>query len=176
MGVPGWLLRVVVGFLSDRHMVVKYKVKVSKMKYLPGGGPQGTLLGLLLFIILINDVGFNDQSNNIGDILTSKRNMRKANEIHLKYVDDLTLAEAVNLPTQLVPAPDRPQPDCFHARTGHELSQEKSLVCQELARTVDYAEENEMKINQNKLGLQLGQAQGKLHPDVLGCIGFKLLS
>ena len=28
--------------------------------------------------------------------------MRAANQIHLKYVDDLTLAEAINLPEQLV--------------------------------------------------------------------------
>ena len=85
-------------------MVVRYKGKLSGIKNLPGGGPQGTLLGLLLVIVLINDVGFGNQHNNIGEILTSKRNMHQANQIHLKYVDDLTLAEAINLPSQLVSA------------------------------------------------------------------------
>ena len=58
MGVPSWLLKVVMAFLSDRKMVIRYKGKLSSMKNLPGGGPQGTLLGLLLFIVLINDAGF----------------------------------------------------------------------------------------------------------------------
>jgi hypothetical protein len=50
-------------------MVVKYKEEYSNMKQLPGGGPQGALLGLFLFLILINGVGFNDQLNDIhGDI------------------------------------------------------------------------------------------------------------
>ena len=39
--------------------------------------------------------------------------MKAANQIHLKYVRDLTLAEAISLPEQLVKVPDneRPQPD-----------------------------------------------------------------
>ena len=58
MNVPGWLLKIVIGFLSNRRMLVRYKGKVSDIKSLPGGGPQGTLLGLLLFPVLINDLGF----------------------------------------------------------------------------------------------------------------------
>ena len=61
MGVPGWLLHIVMAFLSDRRMLVRYNGKKSSMKYLPGGGPQGTLLGLLLFLVLINDLGFDNQ-------------------------------------------------------------------------------------------------------------------
>ena len=150
MGVPAWLLRVVIGFLTHRHMVVRYKGKLSGTKYLPGGGPQGTLLGLLLFIVLINDVGFGDQHNNIGEILTSKRNMQQANLIHLKYVDDLTLAEAIDLPNQLEVAPSRQQPDCFHARTGHYLPERNSAVCKQLVRTAEYAVKNDMLINHKK--------------------------
>ena len=76
-------------------MVVKYKGKQSKVKSLPCRGPQGTLL---LFIVLINDVGFESQVNNAGDLITNKRNMKTSNVIHLKYVDDLTMADAVKLP------------------------------------------------------------------------------
>ena len=54
---------------------MKYKGKMSGVKGLPGGGPQGTLLRLLLFIILIYDLGFDGQENNAGEIITSKRNL-----------------------------------------------------------------------------------------------------
>ena len=105
MGVPGWLLRIVIAFLTDRQMLVRYKGKLSGVKSLPGGGPQGTLLGLLLFIVLINDVGFKEQENNAGELIISKRNMKNVNEIHLKYVDDLTLGKAIDLPNSLVSVP-----------------------------------------------------------------------
>jgi len=44
LGVPGWLLKLVMAFLKDRSMRVKYKGKLSGSYSLPGGGPQGTLL------------------------------------------------------------------------------------------------------------------------------------
>ena len=123
MGVPAWLLRVVMAFLIDRRMVVRYKGEQSSMKELPGCGPQGTLLGLLLFLVIINDAGFEGQQNNAGELITSKRNMKNVNNIHLKYVDDMTLAEPINLAKQLVSVPEsvRPKPDMYHARTGHVL-------------------------------------------------------
>ena len=39
-------------------MKVKFKGTYSSLFSLPGGGPQGTLLGRLLFLILISDLGF----------------------------------------------------------------------------------------------------------------------
>ena len=71
-------------------MIVRYKGKESEPKSLPGGGPQGTLLGLFLFLVLINDVGFEGQMNQVGELVTRKKSLRQINEIHLKYVDDLT--------------------------------------------------------------------------------------
>ena len=116
-------------------MVVRYKGAKSSTKSLPGGGPQGTLLGLLLFLVLINDAGFDNQMNNAGEIITSKRNFKAANRIHLKYVDDMTLGEAIKLKDNLVTVPDRPQPDSYHARTGHALPLEKSEVFKQLVST-----------------------------------------
>ena len=147
MGAPGWLLRIVMTFLKDRRMQVNDKGKLSSILSLPGGGPQGTFLALLLFIVLINDIGFEGQLNNVGEVVTSKRNMKMVNEIHLKYVDDLTVAEAINLPEKLVKDPDRPRPDCYNARTGHILPMENSNVFKQILRIKEYATKNDMKLN-----------------------------
>ena len=157
MGVPAWLLKVVMAFLSGRTMIVRYKGKKSSAKNLPGGGPQGTLLGLLLFLVLINDAGFDGQLNNAGDLLTSKRNMKEVNKIHLKYVDDLTLAETINLAEKLVYVPDseRPMPDRYHARTGHVLPAGSSEVFKQLQKTEEYATNNQMQINYKKTKLMV---------------------
>ena len=55
MKVPGWLLKIIAGFLKDRIMVMSYKGGTSSNKAMPGGGPAGTTLGLLMFIVLINN-------------------------------------------------------------------------------------------------------------------------
>ena len=156
-GVPGWLLKVVMAFLSNRKMVLRYKGELSSLKDLPGGGPQGTLLGLLLFLVYINGTGFENQINNTGELLTSKRNMKIANTIHLKYVDDLTLAETINLSEKLVvnPTSSRPQPDMYHARTGHSLPIVNSQVYQQLKKTENFAKMNQMQINYKKSKLMI---------------------
>ena len=152
MGVPGWLLHIVMAFLTDRRMLVRYNGKQSSTKYLPGGGPQGTLLGLLLFLVLINDMGFENQKNNAGELITRRKNIKAANVIHLKYVDDLTLAESINLKDKLVsvPEPVRPLPDNFHAKTGHVLPKQCSQVHDQLLKVKEYAAQNSMVINQKK--------------------------
>ena len=149
MGVPGWLLKIVMAFLKDRKMVVRHKGGHSNIKSLPGGSPQGTILALLLFLVMINDLGFEGQENNAGDLVTCKKSIKLANEIHLKFVDDFTLAEAINLPEKLIKIPDseRPQPDNYHGRTGHVLPLDKSSVYRQLQQTEKYAENNQMKIN-----------------------------
>ena len=152
LGVPGWLLKLVMAFLSDRTMRVKYKNKYSGLFSLPGGGPQGTLLGLFLFLVLINDVGFSEQENNAGELITCKKRFADINVLHLKYVDDLLLAESINMNTQVEPAPlnKRPQPDPYRARTGHQLLGETSKVLSKLEDTKAYADANKMKINFTK--------------------------
>ena len=67
---------------------------------------------LMLFIVLINDVGFPGQENDVGENITSRKFFKAANLLHLKYVDDMTLAESVDMKSKLVPVPvrERPQP------------------------------------------------------------------
>ena len=110
---------------------------------------------ILHFKFLINDLGFEGQENITGELITSKRSLKTANEIHLKFVDDLTLAESINLPDKLVKVPDeqRAQPDNYHARTGHAMPNLDSRVFRQLGKTKEYADQNQMKLNLKKTKL-----------------------
>ena len=155
MGVPGWLLNVVMGFLTDRRLLVKYKGVNADGKPLPGGGPQGTLLGLLLFLVLMNDCGFEENNTEIGKTITQKKKKFSAPTLHSKYVDDLTILQAVNLKEVIVPNPDRPLPDQYHARLGQKLDPMKSKVYEQIQNIQEYAVDNEMQLNFKKCKFML---------------------
>ena len=55
----------------------------------------------MLFLILINDIGFPGQLNDAGVLLSNHRRLNIEKVIHLKFVDDLTLCEAIDLQTKL---------------------------------------------------------------------------
>jgi hypothetical protein len=85
MCVPGWLLHIVMGFLSEHIMLVKFKGETSGTQSLPGGGPQGTRLGLLLFLVLINFSGF-DNDCNVGEQITNPKKKFKPETFHAKVI------------------------------------------------------------------------------------------
>ena len=153
LDVPGWLLNIVIGFLENRELEVNYKGETSDRKKLPGGGPQGTLLGMFLFLVLINAAGFRENLKNVGSILTKKSNKKKPMlRIHLKYIDDMTVAESLNLKKQLVkkPDPNPPRPLQFHDRTGHILPQGVSVVQKQLEALKTYSDDHQMRLNVEK--------------------------
>ena len=76
MGVRPSLIPVLVSFLTDREMTVRY----SNTYKLPGGGPQGTLLGLIEYFV---------QSNDNADCVGP--------DMRFKFVDDLSMLELVML-------------------------------------------------------------------------------
>ena len=103
MGVPGWVLKIIIGFLAERELEVKYKGVSSKRKLMPGGGPQGTRLGLFLFLILINAACSGMLEKHIRTGIIQKMSKRKPIEnIHLNYIDDLSMAQAINLKECLI--------------------------------------------------------------------------
>jgi hypothetical protein len=63
LGVPGWLMKIVASFLENRELILRYQGYTAKNRKLPGGGPQGTVLGMFLFIVLINLLGFGTRTN-----------------------------------------------------------------------------------------------------------------
>ena len=100
--------------------------------------------------MLINDLGFKGQTNNLGELITCRKNLRLANQIHLKFVDDLTVAESIILEESVQTVANRPRPENYHARTGHALIPEKSQVYKQIMNTQHYAITNEMKLNTKK--------------------------
>ena len=150
MGTPGWLLNVVKGFLEERSLVVMYQGEKSESKNMPGGGPQGTILGLFLFLVQMNDVGFQEEYPKLGELLTRAVNKRKEIPVkHWKYVDDLTLAEAIDLKKTLNKdnTNNYERPLNFHERTENKLDPVLSKVNKQMEDVVKYSIENEMKIN-----------------------------
>ena len=137
---------------------MRWKGKNSGRKWLPGGSPQGTRLGLFLFLILINDAGYENLQKELGEHITTKKNKRQIiPNIHLKFVDDLTMAESFNLKENVIPNPDPnpPRPLAYRDRTLHVLPTEHTPVQDELHKMVQYCEENQMQINIDKTKVAL---------------------
>ena len=74
MGVRPSLIPVLISYLTDRKMRVKFNDAISNVYQLIGGGPQGTLLGGIEYLV---------QSNNNADCVDQ--------EERFKYVDDLSI-------------------------------------------------------------------------------------
>ena len=72
----------------------------------------------------------------------------------VKFVDDGTVAVAVNLRSQLrIDPQSRPHPRTFHERTGHFLPSELNLLQHQITDTEKFVSDNNMVINKKKTGL-----------------------
>jgi len=158
MQVPGWLLNIVFGFLEGKTFNVNFKGEKSEAKQMPGGGPQGTILGMFLFLILINGAGFPEEGRQLGITITSAINKRKKiQNKHWKYVDDMTVAEALDLKETLTTDKENTlgKPVPYHSRTNQMLPPELSQGQSQLEDLNTYATENQMRINQTKTKIML---------------------
>ena len=108
---------------------------------------------MFLFLVLINYAGFQEEDRNIGEKLTRAVNAKThIRNIHLKYVDDLTIAEALKLKNVLKVENNRgwERPLNYHNRTEQLLNPIDFQVHAQLGVLANYANKNEMKINQTK--------------------------
>ena len=153
MGTPGWLLKIVMAFLTDRKMILKYKGCTSKTESLPGGGPQGTKLGLYLFLILINKAGFkpNQICKNIGEAITRPKR-KKIGKTQEKYIDDMKQCVTLDLKKDTImnPNPTKYFPKQYHERTGHILPKENNPIQGQVDLLKKYANDNGMKLKEEK--------------------------
>ena len=90
MHTPSWLLRIVVSYLSNRSMILRYNGAVSSEKDLPGGSPQGAFLGGLIFIIKFNGAFLRPPIPRPGSLSQT-----------VKFVDDGSIGVSVDMKTCL---------------------------------------------------------------------------
>ena len=81
-GVRPALIPVLINYFQDREMSVRWHGQQSVPRRVNGGGPQGATIGILEYL---------SQSNDCADLVRL--------EDRFRFVDDLTVLEAVNLVT-----------------------------------------------------------------------------
>ena len=138
MHVPGWLLLILISYLTERSMYMRHRGATSSRKFLPGSSPQGAFLGILLFIIIFN-----------GALLRPA--IPRLHSLSLKYIDDLSMLAAYNLKSCLIDDPvDRPRPLNFNERTLQVLSRENNHLQDDLSSLSVFANKKLLKIKEKK--------------------------
>ena len=112
--------------------------------------PQGTLLGSLLFIVLINSCCEFDRNLSVGSSITNPSKQFEPSSFCAKFMDDISIAEALNMKETLTVEPQMAQPVPFRQRFQMKLAPHRSKVYSELQRIKSYAEENYMNLNLSK--------------------------
>ena len=111
MSVPQWLIRILMSYLKNRKMIVRFRGKLSKEKAMDGGTTQGTLIGVIMYILYINPIGFpseitlqvNDQLTKywgnfkIPDTLPLNNEQLPDTIQSTKYMDDATIQEVIHI-------------------------------------------------------------------------------
>ena len=138
MHVPGWLLLILISYLTGRSMFMRYKDATSTRRLLPGSSPQGAFLGILLFIILFN-----------GALLRPA--IPRLHSLNLKYIDDLSMLAAFNLKKSLIVDPvSRPRPLNKNERTEQVLSEKMNPLQEDLAILENYTNKKQLRIKEKK--------------------------
>ena len=100
MKVPGWLLLILISYLTDRKMVMKFRGVLSALRLLPGSSPQGTVLGVILFIIYFNGAALRPEiPRPRWPFFSSRTNDPPA--INMKFIDDISIAVNISLNNDL---------------------------------------------------------------------------
>ena len=144
MGIPGWLLKLTASYLSNRTLVVRYGGSTLTERELPGGAPQGTLLGVLAFILQMTGIRPVPPIP-LSEIITAPR--VKQQNTSAKYIDDQTTASVIKLKKLLKPQdiPIRPVP--YHSRTELYLPDNVNPLLDQLNSIIQFAHANQMKLN-----------------------------
>ena len=80
IGVRASINQLLASYLQDRYIMVKFNGTTSSTYHMPGGGCQGTLMGVLEYLVQCND-----NANCVQP------------DLRFQYVDDLTILELLSL-------------------------------------------------------------------------------
>ena len=133
-GVRSCLIPILISFFEDRKMFVKWHGVISSTKSLPGGGPQGTSLGLWSFLSQTNDNPEDTGEENI-----------------FKFVDDKTTLEVVNLLSIGIASHNPKSRVPSNVMSTNIFIPSENLMTQDHLNRIDrWTEEKKMKLNVSK--------------------------
>ena len=115
-------------YLEHRKMILRFRNCCSNPKSLPGGCPQGTLIGVILYILYINLIGFpgeitlqiNENIINYWNHIDSfldlfpTGNLLPTSMNSAKFMDDATIQESIALQTEEVKKIDAERQQVIH--------------------------------------------------------------
>ena len=131
LGVRHSLVPVLVSYFTE--MQVKFDGTYSSTYKLPGGGPQGTLLGLIEYLVQSND-----NADNVDP------------DMRFKFVDDLTILELVMV-KELLSKYDFNQHVASDIGLDEQFIAASNLETQNHLNSIaEWSEENQMKLNEDK--------------------------
>ena len=87
---------ILISYLTDRKMVLKFRGVLSALRSLPGFSPQRTVLGVLLFIILFNGAALRPSIPRPSWPLFPRMS-NDPEALKVKFIDDLSIAAKVKL-------------------------------------------------------------------------------
>ena len=150
MKVPAWLLRILISYLTERTMILKFRGASSSVRSLPGSSPQGVFLGCFFFMIKFNGALLRPSVPRPLP-LPSPIMKSKATTCTVKYIDDATQACAIKLRDALLPDDVvRPRPLNYRERTGHILNPLHNQLQVDLDNLKEFTDDNLMVINGKK--------------------------
>ena len=146
MKCPSWLLRIIFSYLSNRSLIVSFKGAKSNPESLPGGSPQGTVLGVVIFIVKVNGLALRPAIPR-NYLFTNKQ----TKSLNVKYLDDSNSACSVNLKESLTPdSISRDKPLNYHEKNGLILTKENNPMQSHMNGIKEFIDLQHMKINQEK--------------------------
>jgi hypothetical protein len=148
---PGWLVRILVGFLRKRKLKIRYKNKIGKEEYIPGGAAQGGPLGLWVFLFMIDCAGPERSPETIGMSITKPPKQRKRMyKTKKKWIDDFTVLSSIDLKRTLENNRKQVRPVNYHDRTEHILPRYENSQQDEIDKIVSLSVQRNMQLSQPK--------------------------
>ena len=166
LNIPTCALRLIISYLSNRSMVTTYNGAVSSSQHLCGGGPQGSLLIVILFCLQVNAAGNPCPRLDVNPPLPAGVHGPTCEPVYEDppeachqventekkiYVDDLSELEVIALKKMLVKMnPEFIGPLNYHEQCRLVLPPEKSILQHKLKDIQNFTEKNMMLVNKKK--------------------------